>query len=203
MKLTNSKNEYHVQKQQRISYFFQNANACQCSRNIKMRKGLIQKWRSTSGIHNKKDLKSSLLSQNQPVSDDHTSSLDDDDDQSSDSLGSLNALLVPQSRGWKILRRHLREGTLLLSANGEDETCRRRSRQSVRQEIVKEFHDGMHFSIRFCVSTIVAYLVLSIAMYSCVLEPNWTFIDSCYFAVSTFTTLGYGDLAVRCLSSYA
>ena len=112
-------------------------------------------------------------------------------------LPSLNSPSVPKARGWRILRRHLRKGTLLLAINtGFKDNPSPRSRQSVRQAMASEFHEGMNFSIRSCLLVIIAYLALSIAAYSFVFEPSWTIIDSCYFAVTTFTTTGYGDLKV-------
>lgn len=98
----------------------------------------------------------------------------------------------PKSRGWQVVRKHLNEGTLLLGLND----CPSRTRGSVRQSIANRIQEGSNISIQFCLLSIGLYLVVSVAMYTFVLEPNWTIIDSCYFAVTTFTTLGYGDLSV-------
>ncbi len=70
--------------------------------------------------------------------------------ESEDSLRDDHDHLTPKYKGWKIPRHHLQEGTLLLNTNGEYDAFHRRS----RQEIVNEFHDGMHFSIRSCWSAI-------------------------------------------------
>jgi len=45
-----------------------------------------------------------------------------------------------------------------------------------------------------CFLAIVVYLVTAIVAFSLIFEPDWTFIDSLYFAVVTFTTVGYGDV---------
>jgi hypothetical protein len=124
-----------------------------------------------------------------------TSSSNDSSSDAEESFRSLNSLRAPRARGWRVLRRHLRKGTLLLNINGGMELSYH-SQKSLRQAMVNEFQEGLHFSIPFCLMTIVIYLALAVAMYSCVLEPTWTVIDSCYFAVVTFTTTGYGDLVV-------
>ena len=128
------------------------------------------------------------------------SSDDNDDKDETDLRRSMNSYQCSTNgsarrcKGWSLLRRHLHRGTLLLQ---EKNNKQRRSPLSVRQAMADEFHEGMHFSIQSCLSAIALYLAVSVAMYTFVLEPQWTIIDSCYFAVTTFTTLGYGDLAVR------
>lgn len=59
------------------------------------------------------------------------------------------------------------------------------------------FRDWTHskLGIKFVVAYCAGYLALSVAAFSCLLEPSWTVIDSLYFAVATFTTVGYGDLS--------
>jgi hypothetical protein len=130
-----------------------------------------------------------------------SSDMDKEDEEGREFFRTLNSIRAPKAKGWRILRRHLKKGTLLLHINGDmEKVCR--TRKSIRQNICNEFQQGMHFSIRFCLMAIVAYLTLAVAIYSCVLEPTWTVIDSCYFAVVTFTTTGYGDLVVS-RTSYA
>jgi len=48
-------------------------------------------------------------------------------------------------------------------------------------------------TLRMCGIYTLVYLVIAVVAYSFVFE-SWTIIDSLYFAVSTFTTVGYGDL---------
>lgn len=124
--------------------------------------------------------------------DGYDSSSDEEDDDEDLERG-IRSLKKSQHKGWNVLKKHLREGTLLLRANSQGEY---RSAKSIRRAMMDEFHEGMYFSINSCLMAIGIYLVVSIAMYTFVLEPKWTMIDSCYFAVTTFTTLGYGDLAV-------
>jgi hypothetical protein len=70
-----------------------------------------------------------------------------------------------------------------------------KSVETLRQEAIENFQRGSTFSPQLCLLAIALYMVISVFMFCFFLEPQWTVIDSCYFAVSTFTTLGYGDLA--------
>lgn len=63
-----------------------------------------------------------------------------------------------------------------------------------RRQIFQEIQSGTSLSLQHGFLAIGTYLTISIIVFSCVLEPQWSMIDSAYFAVSTFTTLGYGDL---------
>mmetsp|Transcript_3715 Transcript_3715/g.5558 ORF Transcript_3715/g.5558 Transcript_3715/m.5558 type:complete len:417 (+) Transcript_3715:36-1286(+) len=51
----------------------------------------------------------------------------------------------------------------------------------------------MTIKLRFCVVAIVIYLFIGVISYSFVFE-SWDVIDSLYFSVVTFTTVGYGDM---------
>lgn len=56
------------------------------------------------------------------------------------------------------------------------------------------FEDSMG-ALGLCALYFVSYVLLAIVMYSFVLEEHsWTIVDSMYFAIVTFTTVGYGDL---------
>jgi hypothetical protein len=94
------------------------------------------------------------------------------------------------TKGWNMLRGHLHEGDLLLQLQQATDEKKKRSRQSLRRIAFEEFESGMSFGVLECITAIVVYLLVSILIFSYVLEPKWTIIDSCYFAVSTFTTLG-------------
>ena len=60
--------------------------------------------------------------------------------------------------------------------------------------------DHTRETLRMCVIYTVSYLGLAVVAYSFVFE-QWSVIDSLYFAVSTFTTVGYGDLEPQSQSS--
>ena len=127
---------------------------------------------------------------------------------------SMDSSVCSKSRGWTSLKSHVNKGDFLLLATQSDgiesksdgnieedddedddntiETFRKRSksRESLRQRTFREFETGMNFTVQQCLMAIGVYLGVSILIFSFLLEPQWTIIDSCYFAVSTFTTLG-------------
>jgi hypothetical protein len=108
------------------------------------------------------------------------------------SYGSTNS--TGSGRGWRTLREYLAQGDLALKLKEQTATKRQRTRSSIRREVFKEFHSGISFTIEQCLMAIVGYVMISIPVFSFLLEPQWTIVDSSYFAVTTFTTLGYGDL---------
>lgn len=71
-----------------------------------------------------------------------------------------------------------------------DRDGRVKSAASLRHEVIERFERNSTFSLRGALAAIVAYLVLSVLAFRFILEPEWTIIDSCYFAVTTFTTNG-------------
>jgi hypothetical protein len=97
------------------------------------------------------------------------------------------------SKGWDTLKLHMNEGAFLFGnecIRESEKILPRQGRDNLRQKAFEEFDSGMHFSVKQCVLAILLYMAVTIVIFSCVLEPQWTIIDSCYFAVSTFTTLG-------------
>ncbi|CAB9507935.1 Two pore potassium channel [Seminavis robusta] len=66
-------------------------------------------------------------------------------------------------------------------------------RQERREQVQKEIQAQMSFSLWHCVLAIVLYVVMSVVFFSLILEKEWTLLEAAYFAVVTFTTIGYGD----------
>lgn len=66
-----------------------------------------------------------------------------------------------------------------------------------RDKLVKEAQDKirnmMDFSIWHCLFAIALYVAVSVLCFSYWLE-TWSIVDSAYFSIVTFTTIGYGDL---------
>ena len=56
-----------------------------------------------------------------------------------------------------------------------------------------DYDDGSLDVLHICALYALTYVAIAIVAYSFVFE-KWSIVDSVYFAVSTFTTVGYGDL---------
>jgi hypothetical protein len=72
--------------------------------------------------------------------------------------------------------------------NGES-TSKHEKRQAAHDEI----RGLMEFSLWQCLLAIFAYIAIAVLAFSFVFD-HWTIIDSAYFAVVTFSTIGFGDL---------
>jgi hypothetical protein len=116
---------------------------------------------------------------------------------------------------WASIKQHVHKGTFLVSeflshegglwdtdvgASATTEgpyslSSSVRTIEERRRQAIENFQKGSTFSPQHCLLAIFLYLIVAVFMFCFVLEPQWTVIDSCYFAVSTFTTLGYGDLS--------
>jgi hypothetical protein len=65
--------------------------------------------------------------------------------------------------------------------------------QSNEEDLGTSVEGHMTIKLRVCIFAILVYLSIGVAAYSYVFE-NWCIVDSLYFTVVTFTTVGYGDL---------
>jgi voltage-gated potassium channel len=126
------------------------------------------------------------------------------------------------SNHWKKLRGHIQRGSFLLipqanqhgnhhnmeqeesssSHNNSPAGKKRRSsgmssqvedRAQVMEEMIQEIREGMTFTVNQCIWAMVAFVLLSIVCYSFILEPSWTMLESCHYAMSTVLTVGYGN----------
>jgi hypothetical protein len=101
---------------------------------------------------------------------------------------------------WKKLSHHVKGGSFLLhqssfyADDGEDgrnhETI---STHEKRQAAHNEIRSLMEFSLWQCLLAIFAYIGIAVLSFSFIFN-HWTIIDSAYFAVVTFSTIGFGDL---------
>jgi hypothetical protein len=107
---------------------------------------------------------------------------------------------------WISLRKRVQDGDLLLMGMGNTQqqsnrqnattSSTNRDHDTLVQEAYEEIRSGMNFSTAHCVTAILVYFGVSILFYGLVFErEQWSMIDTCYFAVATFTTVGYGDIA--------
>ncbi|KAG7372391.1 ion channel [Nitzschia inconspicua] len=115
-----------------------------------------------------------------------------------------------KQKHWDKIREQIHQGTFLVSEvrskdsellDLEDEendnygmNSSSKTVEELRQQAIENFQKGSTFSPQLCLLAILLYMIIAVFMFCLVLEPQWTVIDSCYFAVATFTTLGYGDL---------
>jgi hypothetical protein len=109
-----------------------------------------------------------------------------------------------KSPQWSALSDQVRKGHFLVVERESDNsdgivgrnhgtsehTTSNKSIEVLRHEAIESFQRGSTFSPQMCVLAILLYMVGAVFMFRFFFEPQWTVIDSCYFAVSTFTTLG-------------
>ena len=101
---------------------------------------------------------------------------------------------------WKKIRCHVLQGDVLLSSIVQPEQQQQQqqqqpgsSRKDRIQRKIEEIRSGTEFRLWHGLVCIAIYLSLSVAFYNHILEPDWTMLDSMYFAIVTVTTVGYGD----------
>ena len=96
---------------------------------------------------------------------------------------------APQSSGaalWAKLRE--RTDDVVFRTNEKDESVEMRKTRH-QKELKDEFRSALEFSVTHCLLAIVLYLGIAVLAFSFIFE-HWTIIDSCYFAVVSFTTIG-------------
>jgi hypothetical protein len=102
---------------------------------------------------------------------------------------------------WKNLSHQVKGGEFLLRTAGpswdvdcEDGTNGEpASKHEKRQAAEEEIRGLVEFSLWQCLLAIFAYMAIAVLAFSVVFD-HWTIIDSAYFAVVTFSTIGFGDL---------
>jgi potassium channel subfamily K, other eukaryote len=119
-----------------------------------------------------------------------------------------------KSRSWRKLSDYVTTGEVLLtgptllnrsdipvtsgtgdSVGGSDERFVRRQKEKETTIRLKRWHFQrmMSFSLTQVMVALLCHVAVAIVAFS-FLFHNWTVVDSVYFAVVTFTTIGYGDL---------
>lgn len=85
---------------------------------------------------------------------------------------------------WKKLNTYINSGSFLLSTLDSES-----AEEDRFTTVVEEFDNMTGFSITECMLVIVSYLAIGAFAYSYVFE-SWPLLDSLYFCVVTFTTVG-------------
>ena len=99
-------------------------------------------------------------------------------------------------KAWGTLAQRIREGDLLLQSDFQpvpEQEQQLETAEDRRQQVQQEIRSAMDFTLGQCLLAILAYLGVAVFAFSYLFE-HWSLIDSMYFAVVTFTTIGYGDL---------
>jgi hypothetical protein len=65
--------------------------------------------------------------------------------------------------------------------------------ESKKKDFGSSIQEHMELKLWMCILVIVSHLAIGTISYSCVFE-NWSVVDSLYFSMVTFTTVGYGDM---------
>ena len=99
---------------------------------------------------------------------------------------------------WAIVRRHVyRQDFHIRDTVRQTSSLFQSVRPGSRDADALHFRDidlPYDFTLLDCFLALAAYLAISVIAYSFVFE-QWSVIDSMYFAVVTFTTIGYGDFS--------
>jgi hypothetical protein len=183
------------------------------SNNILAKFGFRKKKRSKHGAaastSSSKSEETPLLETNSATSPPYISFSKDKDNQSKHHPQAVSSRVVSSAasgggkKSWNKLKVRIHHGDLLLqdasqpapsttAASKNDKN--KGDRASMVQQAMGEIRSGMEFSLTHCLIAIWIYLLLAIICYHTIFQPEWTIIDACYFAVTTFTTVGYGDL---------
>jgi hypothetical protein len=121
--------------------------------------------------------------------------VDDDDEEVASSAPTGDS----PSRGWSKIKGFVKRGSFLLTIPQTDNkneglkpSKRIRRHDSLAKQHMEEIRAGIEFSTFHCILAIILYLGISVGCYKLVLQPEWSVTDCCYFAVTTFTTVGFG-----------
>ncbi|CAB9511045.1 Two pore potassium channel [Seminavis robusta] len=98
---------------------------------------------------------------------------------------------------WAILREHVLSGRFFLDKDFMDRTYHDSNQAIKGQSLRAEIEGGLEWTCGQCLCAIALYLGTAILCFNFLIPETrheWTIIDSMYFAVATFTTIGFGDL---------
>jgi len=96
-----------------------------------------------------------------------------------------------QSKGssWPILRDSVAKGDFLLQSALGSSTKTQDETERMREEAQAAIAQSMDFTLTQCLIAILCYMAIAVLAFSFVFD-HWSIIDSMYFSVVTFTTIG-------------
>lgn len=98
---------------------------------------------------------------------------------------------------WARLQKHVRGGEFLLlmggGAGGHSSSLHLLPQHKDQKKARAAFLKDLNFSLTQCLVALGLHILVAIIAFSFIFE-GWTVIDSIYFAVTTFFTIGFGDL---------
>jgi Ion channel len=126
----------------------------------------------------------------------------------------ISALLFQQRRKtakehWAILRDHVTSGRFFLDhshGTKTNQTGDNKRQSSFARSLRNEIRSQYGFTCQQCMMAIAAYLLMAVVFFNLILPEtrhNWTIIDTMYFAVVTFTTIGFGARLATCVFALA
>jgi hypothetical protein len=113
---------------------------------------------------------------------------------------------------WTRLRDHVTSGSALLRTsvmvaerephggmdyhadNHDGRASEEGDRASRREQAIQVIRDRMHFTLAQCIAAILVYIGVAVLAYSFLFEEQWSVIDSVYFSVVAFSSVGFGDV---------
>lgn len=90
-------------------------------------------------------------------------------------------------QAWDRLRRHVRSGHVLLRVAAHESADKSANRAAAVAWIRRQ---TVEFSLTQCLAAVALYLTAAVICFSFLFGEHWTWIDSAYFAMITFTTIG-------------
>lgn len=79
------------------------------------------------------------------------------------------------------------------TSNNNNDTTYGSIPQHSEPSLTQDYEQGVWSPLQSCLFYVFIYFASAVIAYSYVFE-KWPIVDSLYFAVATFTTVGYGDV---------
>ena len=111
-----------------------------------------------------------------------------------DAVASTSSEKLKAHGNWKKLAVNV--DTMMIGSDPNNSCKSLQEKKELREKIVTQIRDSMEFSLQSCLLAVILYLLIGVVAFCFLLDEGFTVIDAMYFAVVTFTTVGYGDLVL-------